>query len=859
MSDPEEKSKEEKNSKGIEVDQVDQDSEEEKNSKETDVVQVDPKAIESDKENVQEKAEKTAQEGSRAEEVKDKRKDSQLILLADILPETLTIIPLVNRPIFPGMTIPLILSGKEIKETIEAIENSEHKIAGAVLAKSIENDSLIESELYEYGVAIRVHKILPLEPYSYQIMIEALCRFRFLEKRTQKPLLQWQVEYCQETKEKANEEIKAYILSLISSVKELLGLNPLFKEQLKLVISHLSYDNPGKVMDLIASMTTAEPEKLQEILEAVDLVDRAEKLLLILKEEIELSKLQEKIKKSIEEKMSKQQKEFFLREQLKAIKNELGLEKDDKVTEVEKFEKKLETLEFTEEAKKIVEEELSKLKLLPIVSPEYHVVRNYLDWLTSLPWGVFSEDNMDIKEAERILNRDHYGLQDVKDRILEFMSTIIKNKKLSGTILCFVGPPGVGKTSIGRSIAEALGRKFYRFSVGGMRDESEIKGHRRTYIGAMPGKFIQSLKTVSVANPVIMLDEIDKIGTGGFRGDPASALLEVLDPEQNSDFLDHYLDVRFDLSNIMFITTANQLDTIPRALLDRMEVLKLSGYILEEKQEIAQRFLIPRSLERHGLKPEEVEIEEKALHFIIDRYAREAGVRNLENQLKKIMRRVTRKHAEGDTSKQKITRENIIEYLKQPIFPEEELYNKDVFGVSLGLAWTSMGGATLYIEAAAVPAKGGYKQTGQLGKVMEESSEIAYSYIRSKIKDWSIKKNFFDSNFIHLHVPAGATPKDGPSAGITMATALYSLAKQKPVRGNLAMTGELTLTGKVLPVGGIKEKIIAAKRVKVKEVILPKENEKDYTDLPKEVKEGIKCHFVDYFEDVLKIVYLENA
>lgn len=472
-----------------------------------------------------------------------------------------------------------------------------------------------------------------------------------------------------------------------------------------------------------------------------------------------------------------------------------------------------------------------------------------------LPWGKYTADRYDIAAAREVLDRDHFGLEDVKDRILEFISVGRKTGSLSGSILLLVGPPGVGKTSIGRSVAEALGRKFFRFSLGGMRDEAEIKGHRRTYIGAMPGKFVQALKTVESANPVIMLDEVDKVGAS-FRGDPASALLEVLDPEQNDSFHDHYLDVPFDLSRVMFIATANQLDTIPAPLLDRMELLKLSGYILREKREIAKRYLIPRALEEHGLSAADVTIADAALDAVVENYAREAGVRNLENKIKKIMRKLTLKHAEGDASPRTINPENLDDYLGQPPIKNEIRYDRDVAGVVTGLAWTSMGGATLYIEAQGVKTgKGGFKQTGQLGDVMKESSEIAFSFARAYLREHVGGSDYFDDHFVHLHVPAGATPKDGPSAGITMALALYSLAVQRPVPRNLAMTGEISLIGKVMPIGGVKEKIIAARRVGIDHVLLPEDNRNDYEDLPDHLREGLAVGFAVYFDDVLKFAY----
>ncbi len=639
-------------------------------------------------------------------------------------------------------------------------------------------------------------------------------------------------------------------------MKDLIQLNPMFQEQMKLALSQVGIEKPGLLMDLVASFLSVESDKLQELLETVDLLERSNKLLILLKEEIEITKLQQNIQKQIEEKISSQQREFFLREQLKVIKQELGLEKDDKTSEIEAFEKKIKPLHLTEEAAHVVEEELDKLNTLEAGSAEFQVSRSYLNWLTDLPWGIYSEDNHDLAKGRKILDEQHYGLNDVKQRILEFISTIIKRGKVSGSIICLVGPPGVGKTSIGKSIADALGRKFYRFSLGGMRDEAEIKGHRRTYIGAMPGKLIQSMKRTGVANPVIMLDEIDKIGAS-YQGDPAAALLEVLDPEQNSDFLDHYLDVRFDLSNVLFVTTANQLDTIPGPLLDRMEIIKLAGYILEEKVEIAKRYLILKQRQEHGLKASEVSVSDSALVKMVDGYAREAGVRNLENQLKKIMRKATLIQAEHpELGKVNVNQNNLTDFLGQPLFTTEALYQKSIPGVTLGLAWTAMGGATLYIEASAIKGQsGGLKQTGQLGKVMQESSEIAFSFIRSLVANDKKLGDYFNTHFIHLHVPAGATPKDGPSAGITMALALYSLAHQKPVKKGLAMTGELTLTGKVLPIGGIREKTIAARRVKVFELIFPADNRKDYDELPDYLKAGITAHFVDRFEEVLKVAY----
>ena len=783
---------------------------------------------------------------------------TNLIVPTEIIPEVLPIIPIAQRPIFPGMMFPLVLTGDKMVTTAKEILDSDSKIGGVVLIKNPHEGPIVSDDLYAVGSSIKILKVTPMDDKTIQVMINAMERFSLAQALQEEPVMRWRVQHHYEEKLRSSDEMKGYSMAIISAVKELIKSSSLFQEELKLFLNRFTAEDPGKLADFVASMTSAEPQEVQEILETFNVKERVEKVLLLLKKELELNKLQKKISKQIEERISKNQKEFFLREQLKEIKKELGLEKDEKTTEVEKFEERVKGLKLSEEARKRFDEEIEKMKVLEPHSAEYGVSRNYLDWITSLPWGVFSTDNYDIKKAKRILDRDHYGLDDIKDRILEFISKGKMKGNISGSIICFVGPPGVGKTSIGKSVAQALNRKFFRFSLGGIRDEAEIKGHRRTYIGAMPGKLIQSLKMVGKANPVIMLDEVDKIGIS-FQGDPASALLEVLDPEQNSQFLDHYLDVHFDLSNVLFIATANQMDTIPLPLLDRMEVMKLSGYILQEKTQIAKRYLIPKQLKEHGLKKGMVTIEAKALKQIINGYAREAGVRSLENNIKKIMRKATRKFAElpeGEIRPLGITTGNLVEYLGKPVFTDESLYDKSIAGVVLGLAWTSLGGATLYIEAGAIPSKTkGYKQTGQLGNVMKESTEIAHTYIASRVKEYGIPEDYFENHMIHLHVPAGATPKDGPSAGITMATALYSLARNKPVKKRVAMTGELTITGKVLPIGGVKEKTLAAKRAHVKTIIFPLENKKDFDELPDHIREGLSAHFVNYFDEVLKIVF----
>lgn len=785
----------------------------------------------------------------------DSINNTELVLVSEVYPDNLMVVPIENRPVFPGLALPLMFGKKDLVKRIENAVEKEKGFIGVSLIENINETDLLDSQLYKTGTLLKVLRIVNKTEDTINIFAQAVTRFHFVKEITKGEMQYWQVKYEYDTTTPVTDEIKAFTMAIINSVKELIKVNPMFQEQMRLAIQQVGLEKPGLLMDLVASFLSSEGKKQQEILEAVDLFVRSEKLLILLKEELELSKLQQDIQKQIEEKISQNQREFFLREQLKVIKKELGLEKDDKTNEIETFEKKLQSLTLSDEALKVVNEELNKLQTIETGSSEFNVTRTYLNWLTDLPWGKFSDDNHDLKSARKILDEQHYGLDDVKQRILEFISTIIKRGKVSGSIICLVGPPGVGKTSIGKSIADAMGRKFYRFSVGGMRDEAEIKGHRRTYIGAMPGKLIQSLKRTGVANPVIMLDEIDKIGVS-YQGDPAAALLEVLDPEQNAEFLDHYLDVRFDLSNILFVTTANQLDTIPRPLLDRMEIIKLSGYILEEKVEIAKRYLIPKQRNEHGLKASEVSISNAALKKIIDGYAREAGIRGLENQIKKIMRKATLHQAEEGQGKISVTPKNITEYVGQPIFTTEELYKKSIPGVTLGLAWTAMGGATLYIEATAISAKsGGLKQTGQLGNVMQESSEIAYSYIRSLLTKENKFQDYFNQHFIHLHVPAGATPKDGPSAGITMALALYSMVTNKAIKKGLAMTGELTLTGKVLPIGGVREKTIAARRVKVFELIFPADNKKDFEELPDYIKKGVTAHFVNYFNDVLNIAY----
>ncbi len=770
-----------------------------------------------------------------------------------LLPNIIYLLPLSERPFFPAQAVPLVMDMDPWLKTVEAIGEEPQHVVGLLLSHN--DESLPEpDEFYEVGCLVRMHHPGRSDD-KMQFIAEGIQRFRVLKWLSDKPPYRVQVEYPHEDERAKGDELKAYAMAIINTIKELLPLNPLYSEELKMFLNRFGPNEPSPLADFAAVLTTAAAEEQQEVLETFPVLERMKKVLVLLKKELEVAKLQTSIREKLDERMNKQQREFFLKEQLKEIQKELGLEKDDRTAELERFHKRLEGLQVPEHAQARIDEEMQKLSILEVGSPEYTVTRNYLDWMSSLPWGVCTADKLDLKRARKILDADHDGLDDVKQRIIEFLAVGCLKGEVSGSIILLVGPPGVGKTSIGRSIATALGRKFFRFSLGGMRDEAEIKGHRRTYIGAMPGKFIQSLKEAGSSNPVIMLDEIDKIGAS-YQGDPASALLEVLDPEQNKDFLDHYLDLRYDLSKALFVCTANQLDTIPGPLLDRMEVIRLSGYITEEKVAIAQHHLWPRLLERTGVKPGKLKVSDSALRALIEGYAREAGVRNLEKQLGRIVRKAAVKIVGGEKRAISVGPRALEEYLGKPIFQKERPITG--VGVVTGLAWTAMGGATLSIEATQVHTHNrGFKLTGKLGEVMRESAEIAYSYISSHLKAYNARESFYDDAFVHLHVPEGATPKDGPSAGITMATALLSLAKGKKIPRHLAMTGELTLTGQVLPVGGIREKVIAARRIGIHELILPQANQGDFEELPDYIKEGITVSFASHYRDVARVVFGE--
>lgn len=783
-----------------------------------------------------------------------------------LFPEQVFILPLARRPFFPGMAAPLVIEPGPFFEVLKEVAKSQHKCLGLFLTKREEADiyKVKLEDLHHVGVLARILRIIPIEQGGAQVVLNMEKRISIKKGMKGGRVLRAQIEYHEDVVRKTSRELKAYSISIISTIKELLKLNPLFKEELQIFLGHSEFTEPGKLADFAVALTTASREELQDVLSTFALQGRIDKALVLLKKELDLSKLQSSINQKIEATISKTQREFFLREQLKTIKKELGLEKDEKSPDFEKYEARLKVRKVPEDVMKVIQEEKEKLGVLETQSAEYAVARNYLDWLTVVPWGINSEETRNLKAAEKILNEDHYGLEDTKERILEFISVGKLTGGVKGSIICLVGPPGVGKTSIGKSIARALGREFFRFSVGGMRDEAEIKGHRRTYIGAMPGKIIQALKFTEVMNPVIMIDEVDKMGSS-YQGDPASALLEVLDPEQNRDFLDHYLDVRCDLSNILFIVTANVLDTIPEPLKDRMDILRLSGYIQQEKVEIASKYLIPRNRKMMGLKAGDLSFSKTALVQMINGYAREAGVRNLENIIKKVMRKVAkevvREEEKTGAKKEKrkkvvVTTDNLIHYLGKPLFTTDRFYERTPVGVCMGLAWTSLGGATLYIEAAKVPAeKTEMKLTGQAGDVMKESSQIAWSYLQSKLAEYAPGFVFFEKSQVHLHIPEGATPKDGPSAGVTMVTSMLSLLRGEPVLKDLGMTGELTLTGLVLAIGGLKEKLIAARRSGVKVLIFPKDNQRDYDELPKYLKEGLKVHFVSNYDEIFKIAF----
>nr|XP_033320792.1 lon protease homolog, mitochondrial isoform X1 [Megalopta genalis] len=733
-------------------------------------------------------------------------------------------------------------------------KKSENKIVEAEKTKKIEEaNNVSESVASEKSTESTEEKTEPVESDSNQPHIAST-----------QPLLMVEVVNVTHEKFRQTEEIKALTQELIKTIRDIISMNPLYRESLQQMLhqGQRVVDNPVYLSDLGAALTGADAQELQQVLEEMDISKRLRLSLALLKKEYELSKLQQKIGREVEEKVKQQHRKYILHEQLKVIKKELGLEKDDKDAIAEKYRERIRSKTVPKPVMDVLEEELNKLNFLESHSSEFNVTRNYLDWLTSLPWGVTSSENLDLQQAIEILDKDHYGMEDIKKRILEFIAVSQLKGSTQGKILCFHGPPGVGKTSIAKSISHALNREYFRFSVGGMTDVAEIKGHRRTYVGAMPGKIIQCLKKTKTENPLVLIDEVDKIGKG-HQGDPASALLEMLDPEQNANFLDHYLDVSVDLSKVLFICTANVIDTIPEPLRDRMEMIDMSGYVAEEKVAIAKQYLVPQAMNDSGLSNLQINMDDSALNLLIKFYCRESGVRNLQKHIEKVHRKVAFKVVKKEAEKVNVTAENLHEFVGKPVFTHDRMYDITPPGVVMGLAWTAMGGSTLFIETTirkpiTKKSEGSFEVTGHLGDVMKESIQIAMTVARKFLSKEDPDNNFLYDSHLHLHVPEGATPKDGPSAGVTIAIALISLAKNKAIRQNVAMTGELSLMGRVLPVGGIKEKTIAAKRVGVNCVILPDENKKDYNDLPKYITDGLEIHFASTFADVYRICFMED-
>ena len=786
----------------------------------------------------------------------EQKSDENLIVSSDnFLPNKLTIIPLTSRPIFPGIFTPLMI---DAPEDVKIIEESCDKdgFIGIVLLKN-QNENPTVSDLYKVGTAARIIKKVNLPDGGVNVFISTQKRFKIRRTLHQSAPMAVAVDYL-EDEEADTFEVKALTRALISEMKEVSQNNPLFSEEMRL--NMVNIDNPGKIADFIASILNVEKEEQQKILETLNVRERMEQVLVFIKKEQELLRVQKKIQKELNDRIEKNQRENFLREEMRSIQEELGETAEGNATDYQKFKKKIEELAFEGEIKESVESELEKFRLLDPNSSEYIGTRNFLDLVCNLPWKMETVNDYDLVRAKKVLENDHFGLEDVKKRIIEYLAVRKLKGDCKGSILLLVGPPGVGKTSVGRSIANAMNKPFYRFSVGGMHDEAEIKGHRRTYIGAMPGKIIQGLKITKSKSPVFMIDEIDKMGVS-HNGDPAAALLEVLDPEQNVSFRDNYLDLPFDVSNVFFILTANSLDSIPGPLLDRAEIIQLSGYIDQEKIEIAKKYLIPKNLEKNGLKKNQVKYSKSAIIKIAQEYARESGVRNFEKCLDKIHRKLITEFLMNEDQTQEILEKTITieendlyKYLGKPVFDESEIKVASKPGTAIGLAWTSMGGDTLLIESTCFAGKGGLILTGQMGDVMKESSQIAFNWARKFVLDRGAKKSkWFDENIVHLHIPEGATPKDGPSAGITMATTFVSLFMHKKIKPHLAMTGELSLTGQVLPIGGLREKTVAAKRNKIKTIIIPKANQKDLEEIPENVKSGINFVPVSDVKEVLQI------
>jgi len=765
------------------------------------------------------------------------------------IPEQLPLLPVRDIVVFPYMVLPLFV-GREM--SIKAIEAAlaGNRMIFLATQKALDVENPQPSDIHTIGTVGIIMRMLKLPDERIKILVQGLSKAKIADYIQTDPYYSVRIDKITEAKASGSTlEIEAVMRTVKEQIERIVTLGKILIPDVMVVIENL--EEPGRLADMVASNLGLKVEVTQSVLEIMDPIKRLRQVSEILAKEIDVLSMQQKIQAQAKGEMDKTQREYFLREQLKAIQKELG-DLDERAEEVAEFRKRIKEAKMPEKVLKEAEKQIRRLEKMHPDTAESATVRTYLEWMVELPWSKKSKDNLDLKAAQKVLNEDHYDLEKVKERILEYLAVRKLKERMKGPILCFVGPPGVGKTSLGKSIARALGREFVRISLGGVRDEAEIRGHRRTYVGALPGRIIQGIKQGGTHNPVFMLDEVDKVGMD-FRGDPSAALLEVLDPEQNFSFTDHYLGVPFDLTEVMFITTANLIDPILPALRDRMEIIEIPGYTEEEKLGIAEKYLIPRQLEEHGITQKHVQISEPAIRQIISHYTREAGVRNLEREIANIMRKVAKKVAEGKGLGYPVNPDNLHKYLGVPKFlPETEL-EKDEIGVATGLAWTEAGGDVLYIEATGMKGKGQLTLTGHLGDVMKESAQAALSYVRSREKSLGINPDLFTKQDLHIHVPAGAIPKDGPSAGITMATAIASALSQIPARRDLAMTGEITLRGRVLPIGGLKEKILAAKRAKLSTVILPKRNKKDIDEIPKHLLKGIQLSFADTMDDVMKI------
>jgi len=775
-------------------------------------------------------------------------KDDKDIEKMDI-PKQIPILPMRDTVIYPFMVSPLFVARKKSIKLIDDVLIG-NRLLGLVAQKNADVEDPKPEDLNKVGTVATVLKMLKFPDGSIRVLVQGLSRMEILSIDENEPYIKGTIEALDDYFDQ-NMELEALVKNITIQFQKIVTLVPHLPDELQIAVMNITHS--GKLSDLIASNLNLSLDEKQSILEITDIKERLEKLTVFINRELEVLEIGSKIQNQVQSEMSKSQREYFLRQQLVAIKNELG-EEDERTAEIKELRLKIKKAKMPKDVEKEAFRELDRLAKMPSGASEYTVSRTYLDWLIAVPWSIETKDSLNIRKAKKILDDDHYNLEKVKDRILEYLAVRKLKDDMKGPIICLVGPPGVGKTSLGRSIARALGRKFVRISLGGVRDEAEIRGHRRTYIGALPGRIIQGIRTAGSRNPIFMLDEIDKLGMD-FRGDPSSALLEVLDPEQNFSFSDHYLEVPFDLTKVLFITTANILDPVPSALRDRMEILEIPGYTEEEKLLIAKKYLVPRQIEAHGLKPRQFEITDEAILHVVRYYTREAGLRNLERNIANTCRRVAKWIVENKIKKQKIDVDNLSEYLGSSKFIFEVAERLVEPGVATGLAWTPAGGDILFIEATKMPGKKGLILTGHLGEVMKESARAALSYIHSKADKLDIEESFFEKYDIHVHVPAGAIPKDGPSAGITISTALYSLMKEKPVRSDLAMTGEVTLRGRVLPIGGVKEKVLAAKRAGIDHVILPKRNEKDIEDVPEKARDEMTFHFVETLDDVFELAF----